>query len=218
MTKEYRVIQSDSSILDIIVDEIGICPLCSHAIDPQYIFGREIEYDNEEFCCILVFRCTHCKDVFVARYNCDGSFYNLIYLHPNKIANIEFSDEIKNVSPQFIKIYSQAQFAEQNNIDELCGIGYRKSLEFLIKDFLIKIQHKDESSIKMKLLAECIDLLDNSKLKKAAKGATWIGNDETHYKRRNVNHNITHLKKFIGVTASFIRDEIIYKEIETLVR
>ena len=37
----------------------------------------------------------------------------------------------------FVETYSQAIFAEENSLNQLIGIGIRKSLEFLIKDFLI---------------------------------------------------------------------------------
>ena len=36
----------------------------------------------------------------------------------------------------FLTIYNQSLSAEDNNLDQIAGIGYRKALEFLIKDYL----------------------------------------------------------------------------------
>ena len=47
------------------------------------------------------------------------------------------SDIISELSPNFCEIYNQAYIAEQTNLMQICGTGYRKSLEFLIKDYLI---------------------------------------------------------------------------------
>lgn len=47
----------------------------------------------------------------------------------------EFDSEIQEISPSFVKIYNQALAAEELNLSEIAGMGYRKSLEFLIKDF-----------------------------------------------------------------------------------
>lgn len=49
----------------------------------------------------------------------------------------EFDAKLKKVSPQFVKVYNQALKAEEFSLDEIAGLGYRKALEFLIKDFAI---------------------------------------------------------------------------------
>lgn len=220
MTKTYKITTQDDLRFgeEITINEIGLCPLCNHAIDPQFISGIDVECEDDEYCCILIFRCTNCHDIFVTRHDRCNSFSRLEWVYPNNAPMINFTDELKEISPQFIKIYSQAKFAEENSLDELAGIGYRKSLEFLIKDFLIAVQHEDETEIKKKMLGNCIELLENPQLKKASTGATWIGNDETHYERRNSDYNINHLKAFIQLTVGLINNEMISKELDRFIR
>ena len=66
---------------------------------------------------------------------------------------------------------------------QICGTGYRKSLEFLIKDYLISTLPEDQhEAIKNKFLNNCIrDNISNINIKTVASRAVWLGNDETHY-------------------------------------
>ena len=121
-----------------------------------------------------------------------------------------FSDIIKEVSPDFEKIYNQAYYAEQFSLDQICGVGYRKALEFLIKDYLML--DKDDSGkevIKNKFLNNCIreDVSDN-RIKEVAKRAVWLGNDETHYARKWAEKDVSNLKSTIDLTVRWIENEI----------
>lgn len=91
-------------------------------------------------------------------------------------------------------------------MDQIAGVGYRKSLEFLIKDYAIRNQPEDSESIKRKMLGPVISeyLTDFPKLRNLAKAATWIGNDETHYVRRHDDKDIRNMKQFIKAAAQFI--------------
>ena len=57
-------------------------------------------------------------------------------LFPAVLAPREFDPIICRLSPEFVRIHEQAAVAEMHGLDRICGAGYRKSLEFLIKDFL----------------------------------------------------------------------------------
>ena len=75
---------------------------------------------------------------------------------PKIFVKKEFSKEIETLSKDFVEIYNQALQAEECNLSEICGPGYRKSLEFLIKDFCIHEKPGDASTIKKKFLGDCI--------------------------------------------------------------
>ena len=47
----------------------------------------------------------------------------------------QFHGEISELSENFVEIYGQSQVAENQGLNKICGVGYRKALEFLIKDF-----------------------------------------------------------------------------------
>jgi hypothetical protein len=95
-------------------------------------------------------------------------------------------------------------------LTEICGIGYRKALEFLIKDYLISNLPDEEEHIKKKLLGKCInDYVENPNIKEMAKRAVWLGNDETHYIRRWENKDINDLKILIDITVHWIEMEVL---------
>ena len=88
-----------------------------------------------------------------------SSYYavaNIVYSEPNRFSKHVFDERIINLSPQFDKIYNQALAAESSMLDEIAGLGYRKALEFLIKDFAIHEHPNEKESIKVKPLAQCI--------------------------------------------------------------
>ena len=122
-----------------------------------------------------------------------------------------FSEIITSISPSFSAIYNQAYHAEQANLDQICGVGYRKALEFLIKDYLIS-KEKDEKvveNIKNKFLNNCIqEDVQNENIKNVAKRAVWLGNDETHYTRKWADKDVSHLKQLIELTIRWIENEV----------
>lgn len=119
----------------------------------------------------------------------------------------EFEQNISDLSPRFIEIYHQAEKAEQAGLSEICGMGYRKALEFLIKDYLIKNNPESEEEIAGELLSPSINRIENSKIKTLAKGSAWLGNDECHYIRKHEDYSIDDLKVFINAVVAFINSE-----------
>ena len=92
----------------------------------------------------VILYCTVCKKHFIGRYFGVSGNFKLEYALPSNPQPIIFDDFVNNISPQFSVIYNQAKQAEDFGLNELVGIGYRKSLEFLIKDYLIQVQKEDE--------------------------------------------------------------------------
>jgi len=116
-----------------------------------------------------------------------------------------FSESIADVSSDFIEIYNQAMTAESHGLDQITGIGLRKALEFLIKDFLINQYPSKAEEIKGKTLGKCIDEdVADPNVKASAKLATWLANDETHYVRKWEDKDINDLKILIRLTVNWI--------------
>jgi hypothetical protein len=128
----------------------------------------------------------------------------------------EFSKSIQEISSLFVKIYNEAYSAEQQNLKEICGVGYRKALEFLIKDYVI-LNNKDKEGKILKMhLGNCIkDLVTDNRVKSVAKRAVWLGNDETHYVRKWETKNLEDLKKLISLTVHWIEMEKLTESFET---
>jgi len=190
------------------------CPYCHKSIDPKVI-----TYNTSNDRLEVIYKCPNldCNRAFIGGYIHDYSEY--FDLHEVNIGEIQkkvFSGHINNISPNFVEIYNQAHFAEEHNLLEICGVGYRKALEFLIKDYLIEKNPSNEENIKNKFLGKCInDDVDDSRVKKVAKRAVWLGNDETHYVRKWEGKNLQDLKNLISLTTHWIEMDYLTEEIES---
>lgn len=194
------------------INPISECPICHFTISPNLI--GEVKGGNK-FLCVLI-ECPNCRELITIKYLIEwfevSSYKSYQYLfeeiNPKRAKGIAVHDNIKNISPMFIEIFNQASTAEANNLNQIVGIGYRKALEFLIKDYLKHKLPEQSGEIEKKLLGKCIDMIENANIKRMAKGATWIGNDETHYIRKWENKDILDLKKLIDLTLIWIELEL----------
>lgn len=135
-------------------------------------------------------------------------FYRLTSCAPNSFVPTSFSDEILKISSRFGRIYGQAEEADSYGLQEVSGPGFRKALEFLIKDYAIALNpSKDESIRKGHLGAVISTYLGKTKVEVVAKRAAWIGNDETHYERKWENKDLSDLKSLIDLTVHHIEAE-----------
>lgn len=188
------------------------CPFCHHKITPINIFG----FNNNSHTLDVMQLCpnTLCKKTFISIYTYSSRQFTGKTTQGTIISK-EFSQTIKEISTSFITIYNQAHSAEQQNLTEICGVGYRKALEFLIKDYLIKKNPSDTTIIENKLLGPCIkDLVNDTRIQSVAKRAVWLGNDETHYVRKWEGRNLEDLKKLIELTVHWIEMEALTESFE----
>lgn len=190
-------------------DTVEQCPICKAKIRPVYLAASLNTPDTAS-----VFNyCQNCHETFITQYkvqrrNSQSSYYSVtevVYSEPNRFSKHIFDERIINLSPQFDKIYNQALAAESSMLNEIAGLGYRKALEFLIKDYAI-YEHPDEAeAIKSKPLAQCIkSYISADNIKILAERSTWIGNDEAHYIRKQEDHDVSDMKSFIQAIVYFI--------------
>ena len=187
------------------------CPFCGVINIPEYLFLKNVE--GSDFLNVFT-KCTNptCRNMFITQFSTVGVrkpvFTKIL---PTALPEKRtFSDIISELSPNFCEIYNQAYIAEQTNLMQICGTGYRKSLEFLIKDYLISTLPEDQhEAIKNKFLNNCIrDNISNINIKTVASRAVWLGNDETHYTRKWEDKDINDLKSIIELTLHWIESEI----------
>jgi hypothetical protein len=159
-----------------------------------------------------MFFCPSCESAFFVSYRVTDDYSNysktcgtIIAQYPNPSTTTPFSEEISILSPKFVEIYHQSEIAESTNLTEICGIGYRKALEFLVKDFAIHEHPEDKEIIEKKLLSQCIkNYIDDDRIKTLAERSAWIGNDEAHYVRKQEDRDVSDLKNFIKAIVYFI--------------
>ena len=114
------------------------------------------------------------------------------------------------LSPQFVTVYTQARAAESYRLDEIAGMGYRKALEFLVKDYAIKRSPESEFGIRKAFLGSVIsNHIDDPNVRQVAERATWLGNDESHYDRRWIGKDIGDLKTLIQLTVNAVESVLL---------
>lgn len=191
------------------------CPFCHSAISPKPFYGNNNGKGSLEI--FMVCPKSTCKKSFIGYYNHVNSSWK--HNGETSIGNLitsKFNESIQEISPSFVKIYNEAYSAEQQNLREICGVGYRKALEFLIKDYVILSNKEKEEKILKMPLGNCIkELVTDDKVKSVAKRAVWLGNDETHYVRKWETKNLEDLKKLIALTVHWIEMEKLTESFRT---
>lgn len=200
------------------ITEPDECPICQRGIQPKYLFscvGTVNSIYVEQI--RSLFQCPRkdCQEFFIGYYsNRLGAPYPTFdKCAPVSVKIQKFGDEINNLSPSFQVIYNQSLEAEEIGLNEICGMGYRKALEFLVKDFAIKNNPTEEDQIKAKLLVPCIkDYIEDPKIKDLAERAAWLGNDESHYLRKWEDKDVSDLKQLIELVRLKIEQDLLYEK------
>jgi len=197
------------------------CPLCNHGIKAEIVFAGLTGFLNPDRLQV-VYRCprTECAELFIATYSKSHTdSRSSLYAHersePIRSAPAQFPEPIQECSPEFLRLYNSAIAVGALGHNDLEGMGIRKSLEFLIKDFETRQHPQDAEQIAGMQLGQVIETYcGDARLKTTAKRATWLGNDETHYVRRWEGKDIDDLKKAVRLTVNWIESEILTKQLE----
>lgn len=185
------------------------CPMCKSSITPKIIRVircRSIFGDESEGVA-AAFGCPACHGLFVAKYSAGTADDNFQCMEtdPNYPAGKEFDPVLSEVSPTFVEIYNQALAAEVYGLSHIAGMGYRKSLEFLIKDYAKILDNSSSDDIEKMMLSPCIQkYIAHPKIKATAIASAWLGNDEAHYIRKFTEKDIGDLKRLINSCAYWI--------------
>lgn len=185
------------------------CVHCHEIMTPEIISQSEV-YENQV---AFLARCSHCQEFFAISYilfRSGGEYCSEIipYKYSIKI-NYDAPPELEAFSPNFKEIYTQALTAEAYNLNHVAGIAYRKALEFLVKDFLIKVRNYSADDISNLPLSQAIDKIDNELICPAAKAATWIANDETHYFKKHEDKSLSDIRNYLRSVCLLLSAEYI---------
>ncbi len=220
MSKSVNVKHEEGSIELYVNSYPDSCPLCHRGIDPRY-YGGYVHDDS--YWLELLFQCplSDCHHLFIGYYllkplrGMKGNSYFLSREEPKNYQPREISEVINSFSKDFIKIHNQSEQAEALNLSEIAGPGFRKSLEFLIKDYITLKRPDKKEDIKNLLLGNVIaSYVDDSRIQATAKRAAWLGNDETHYYRKWDDKDLSDLKKLIELTVHWIESVELTEEYE----
>lgn len=166
---------------------------------------------------VSVYRCTSCNQLFAIwshheklvqdEYSCD-----IIAQFPHNRRLTVFSENIHKLSQEFVKIYNQAEDAEHQGLDEICGMGYRRSVEYLVDAYG---RHKNpgiDIDASLQLAKKIQDYVPEERIRELAKKTAWLGNDETHIEKKHPNRDISDMKKFIRAMVTLIDADFAYED------
>jgi hypothetical protein len=105
----------------------------------------------------------------------------------------------------FISVFQEAEEAAQIGLAQIAGPGYRKSFEFLIKDYAKSLSPDKSEQIEKAFAGTVVtDYVTDPRIQGVAKRTLWLGNDETHYLRKWTSHDIGDLITLIRLTVNWI--------------
>lgn len=193
------------------------CPLCHVSFDGTHLSGYyshayfdDGKEDLGKYFLYVTHFCYSCNQAFLGVYhNAPNGLFELLCAVPKTVRNIDFSPAINKLSPLFVSTYNEALEAEESNLLRICGLGYRKSLEYLIKDYLIYKEPDEKSKVLDTSLGTLIkNKIESNKLKTLASRSAWLGNDEAHYLKYHEEYDIQDLKEFITAIVTFFDAEL----------
>lgn len=193
-----------------------LCPYCETAYKPQPLSSY---HDDQSIYSMLY--CPHCCKAYYVNSVIEPNYYDLDIPHnayaydilPSPKTKIKIPVEIIDISMRFYDIYQQAVESEKYHLNELAGMGYRKALEFLVRDYCLYKNPDDAEKIQDLPLSQCITkYLQNTQASTLAKASAWIGNDETHYLRQHVDKDINDLKNYLSAFISYVEYELQFED------
>ena len=199
-----------------------ICPHCGKGIDMARAHHSQdfldiFKENQTSFNIISIYQCPCCHRGFVVMHNLIRHDMDYYYVYaetsqtvfPIATPNLNIDYEIQKISPRFYETYTQCLKAKSSGLNKLYGMGFRKSLEYLVKDFAIYENPDDKGKIESISLHECIEkYFKNSDAKTALLAAKWLGNNETHYVNNNNDEAIQLLENLIEDTLGYIHREL----------
>ena len=204
-------IMVNQNYMSVIFD--GNCPHCDLKIAPIGLTSV-MENNNSRNLIWAIMKCPSCGTNFFAlfMYSSEDKKYHSLISYPIPKPKVDIPIEIKNCFPDFYEIYIQAAEAEIAGLDKICGMAYRKSLEFLIKSYAIELDPSSKDNIEKELLVPTINRINNTKISALATAAAWLGNDHSHFIAKHPDYDLEQLKAFIKVACQEILNQKTFDE------
>ena len=204
-----------------LIDLPDTCPMCEYSsVEFNHLMTYGVK--SSPYTLQAIFMCPRngCGYLFIGIYTRTTTGMSTVWkLQSTPILTLtkrkEFGKHINSASPKFEEIYNQALTAEANGLDDVCGPGFGKALEFLLKGFLVHEKPEEEEKIKaIKNIGALLDRLSDPKTKIVVERATWLRNDETHYTKKFEDRDVQDLKKLIDLSVHWIEASLDTEEYE----
>lgn len=207
-----------SDLENIYLKHNNICPWCNVAIKPIM--------NTSSICAASLYtilECPRCHQYYFELFQDSGrldyyrqNIFESISIFPNPIPTLDIPTDIETYYPDFYRIYEEAARAESLKLNEICGMGYRKALEYLVKHYAIERNEELKDDIEEEKLIQTIKRLD-TRLATLATAAAWLGNDQTHIVKKHPDHDLAQLKAFVAALCQFILSEKEFEKAHKLI-
>lgn len=194
------------------IEDPNICPHCHITNTPHHHWMKFTRDTDNVDAFISLWQCanTKCNKLFICLHKLVNSNIQFVRflnglpkgpIWPKPILELKDGQSIEGDEKpsKFIKTYLQSLQAENYGLDELAGMGYRKSIEYLVKDWAIQNKKEDKEKIKELWLGNVIKNYYDGDLKDILDRATWLGNDQAHYNKLFEEFDLSILKELIDL-------------------
>ena len=187
------------------------CPICHHHSEIEVVKAEHIDGGTGVQ---AIYRCAYaqCRQFFFCYYGPRPN-HQILAVRPVKPHASSFSEAVRTISPTFVQIFNEAAEAAQNGLTNVAGPGYRKSFEFLIKDYAKTLAPTKSAEIETKFSGVVVnEYIPDARIQAVAKRCLWLGNDETHYLKKWTAHDMDDLVALIKLVAHWIDIEQLSKQ------
>lgn len=183
------------------------CPNCGVSNNPKTSF---MTIDGN----LLVLKqvCTDCKKTHYTLHSLNhNQLAPLITVHPNNQPT-NLPEKVITFSPRFKEMFYASEQAESSNHIGLAGMGYRASLEILIKDYALDFKLDTEEKISKTNLNNAISkyLTTDLGAQSAADVVRILGNDYAHWNSEN-KFPLDILKAYLQIFIQIINTKLMLR-------
>lgn len=165
------------TIYDVSYEPVSTCPTCCFPLEPSildvyHVAQNPVPLSEQSLHHVYVLSfCPRCRSLFMCKYTAtahveQADLLECItldeHIHPSQTA-LSFSDTIQNISVDFPMTYAQSEEAETHQLDHIAALGYQRSLELLLKDYLTLQFPEDSGSIKTESLGASMRRLSDKR-------------------------------------------------------
>lgn len=188
-----------------------LCPHCGIANNPitnnlttTFIQGEHIN--------VFTHDCNVCKEKHVTVQKKLNSEYIPLACYPNKQPLAKLNPILVEHAPIFAEFYNEALEAEQLDLINLAGTGYRSAIECLIKDYALDFELDTQDNIKKLSFSEAVDKYVNNDelLRNAITVIRKIGNDFTHWETK-YDFPLSTLKSYVDIVVTVFTSKFLMK-------
>lgn len=186
-----------------------LCPCCGVANNPT---STPVFFANGY--AGVAHLCPVCNQYSITIHTSDqqNKILTTVVVYPSANDRI-FNELIVTMSPEFVSLYNQSYNAEQLGFKDLSGIGYRSSLEILIKDFALAFELDSKENIAKLNLNRAIEKFfkHEAEFFTSADVVRKIGNNFTHWDKNDEYLDIIVLKEYLEIFIQAILVKLMIK-------